>query len=87
MLVMDLTHTLQHYPPPQPTRPAVDLLVIVGKHQEYLAKHGLLPARDHPGFVDALKVRPWPAPPSCYRMRKAMLQRPCSKSTNRTADF
>ena len=65
MLVMDLTHTLQHYPPPQPTRPAVDLLVIVGKHQEYLAKHGLLPARDHPGSVDALKVRLWPAPASC----------------------
>lgn len=58
MLVMDLTHTLEHFPPPQPSRSAVDLLVSVGRHQEYLAAHGLLPPKDHPGSLDALKVRP-----------------------------
>lgn len=57
MLIMDLTHALELYPPPQPTRAAVDLLVTVGKHQEYLVTHGLLPPHDHPGSLDALKVR------------------------------
>ena len=57
MLIMDLTHALELYPPPQPTRAAVDLLVTVGKHQEYLVTHGLLPPPDHPGYLDALKVR------------------------------
>ncbi len=56
MLIMDLTHALELYPPPQPTRAAVDLLVTVGKHQEYLVTHGLLPPHDHPGSLDALKV-------------------------------
>ena len=56
MLVMDLSHALELYPPPQPTRSAVDLLVTVGKHQEYLVTHSLLPAHDHPGSLDALKV-------------------------------
>ena len=66
MLVMDLTHTLEHFPPPQPSAGAVNLLVTVGKHQEYLVQHGLLPPRNHPGSLDALKVSPyvpqnWPA--------------------------
>ena len=56
MLIMDLSHALELYPPPQPTRSAVDLLVTVGKHQEYLVTHGLLPSHDHPGSLDALKV-------------------------------
>ena len=56
MLIMDLTDALERYPPPQPTRPAVDLLVTVGKHQEYLDHHGLLPSQDHAGSLDALKV-------------------------------
>jgi len=56
MLIMDLTDALELYPPPQPTRPAVDLLVTVGKHQEYLDHHGLLPSQDHAGSLDALKV-------------------------------
>ena len=56
MLVMDLTHTLEHFPPPQPSGSAVSLLVTVGKHQEYLMQHGLLPPRNHPGSLDALKV-------------------------------
>ena len=30
MLVMDLTHTLEHFPPPQPSAGAVNLLVTVG---------------------------------------------------------
>ena len=58
MLVMDLTHTLEHFPPPQPSAGAVNLLVTVGKHQEYLMQHGLLPPRNHPGSLDALKVIP-----------------------------
>ena len=66
MLVMDLTHTLEHFPPPQPSAGAVNLLVTVGKHQEYLVQHGLLPPRNHQGSLDALKVSPhvlqkWPA--------------------------
>ena len=66
MLVMDLTHTLEHFPPPQPSAGAVNLLVTVGLHQEYLVQHGLLPPRDHPGSLDALRVNPdmplnWPA--------------------------
>ena len=66
MLVMDLKHTLEHFPPPQPSAGAVNLLVTVGKHQEYLMQHGLLPPRNHPGSLDALEVNPdvpqnWPA--------------------------
>ncbi|CAK0784807.1 hypothetical protein CVIRNUC_008011 [Coccomyxa viridis] len=56
MLVMDLKHTLEHFPPPQPSAGAVNLLVTVGKHQEYLMQHGLLPPRNHPGSLDALEV-------------------------------
>lgn len=56
MLVKDTMDTLAEHPPPQPTRPAVNLLVAVGKQQEYLAINNLLPPPDHPGALDALQV-------------------------------
>jgi hypothetical protein len=56
MLVKDIVETLADYPPPQPTCPAVNLLVAVGKQQEYLARNNLLPPAGHPGALDALQV-------------------------------
>jgi hypothetical protein len=58
MLVKDVMDTLAQYPPPQPTRPAVNLLVAVGKQQEYLARNNLLPPPGNPGALDALQVDP-----------------------------
>ena len=51
-----LVSTLAQFPPPQPSRPAVDLLVTVGQQQEYLAWHNLLPSRGEQGSLDALQV-------------------------------
>ena len=51
-----LVATLAQFPPPQPSRPAVDLLVTVGQQQEYLAWHNLLPSRGEQGALDALQV-------------------------------
>ena len=45
LFVGKLTDVLGQYPPPQPSRPAVDLLVTVGQQQEYLLFHNLLPPR------------------------------------------
>ncbi len=42
LFVAKLTDVLGQYPPPQPSRPAVDLLVTVGQQQEYLLFHNLL---------------------------------------------
>ena len=69
LFVAKLTDVLGQYPPPQPSRPAVDLLVTVGQQQEYLLFHNLLPPPGHPGALDALQARPphsarcIPAPP------------------------
>ena len=52
-----LTDVLGQHPPPQPSRPAVDLLVTVGQQQEYLLFHNLLPPPGHPGALDALQAR------------------------------
>ena len=52
-----LTDVLGQFPPPQPSRPAVDLLVTVGQQQEYLLFHNLLPPPGHPGALDALQAR------------------------------
>jgi hypothetical protein len=57
LFVMDLMDALEQHPPPAPARNAVDLLVAVGRQQEYLAANGLLPPRGHPGELDALRVR------------------------------
>ena len=51
-----LKDTLNMYPPPQPSKAAVDLLVTVGQQQEYLLWHNLLPPPGHPGSLDALAV-------------------------------
>ena len=48
--------TLAQFPPPQPSRPAVNLLVTVGQQQEYLSWHNLLPSRGEQGSLDALQV-------------------------------
>ncbi|KAK9839863.1 hypothetical protein WJX81_007158 [Elliptochloris bilobata] len=56
LFVAKLTDVLGQYPPPQPSRPAVDLLVAVGQQQEYLLFHNLLPPPGHPGALDALQV-------------------------------
>ena len=53
---MKLVQTLAQFPPPQPTQPAVDLLVTVGQQQEYFSWNNLLPPAGHPGRLDALKV-------------------------------
>ncbi|KAK9806759.1 hypothetical protein WJX72_001747 [[Myrmecia] bisecta] len=54
--VAKLDRVLRAHPPPQPSRPAVDLLVTVGQQQEYLAWHNLLPPAGSPGELDALRV-------------------------------
>ena len=51
-----LAAVLSAHPPPEPTQPAVDLLVTVGQQQEFLAYHNLLPPAGHPGALDALAV-------------------------------
>ena len=51
-----LAAVLTAHPPPEPTQPAVDLLVTVGQQQEFLAYHNLLPPPGHPGALDALAV-------------------------------
>ena len=51
-----LTMVLRQYPPPQPKKPAVDLLVAVGDQQQYLDLHGLLPPHGSDGALDALQV-------------------------------
>ncbi|KAK9868824.1 hypothetical protein WJX84_006782 [Apatococcus fuscideae] len=51
-----LRDVLDVYPPPQPTKPAVDLLVKVGEYQSYLAWHNLLPPPGHAGSLDAFEV-------------------------------
>ena len=57
LFVAKLTDVLGQHPPPQPSRPAVDLLVTVGQQQEYLLFHNLLPPPGHPGALDALQAR------------------------------
>ncbi len=57
MFVADLMDALEQHPPPQPSLPAVDLLVSVGQQQKYLDANGLLPPAGHPGALDALQVR------------------------------
>ena len=54
--IVKLVNSLAQFPPPQPTQPAVDLLVTVGQQQEYFSWHNLLPPAGHPGALDALKV-------------------------------
>lgn len=54
--LLKLVNTLAQFPPPQPTQPAVDLLVTVGQQQEYFSWHNLLPPTGHPGSLDVLKV-------------------------------
>ena len=56
MFVEDLMVALEQHPPPQPSQPAVDLLVSVGQQQKYLDANGLLPPAGHPGALDALQV-------------------------------
>ena len=56
LFLAKLTDVLAQHPPPQPSRPAVDLLVAVGQQQEYLLFHNLLPPPGHPGALDALQV-------------------------------
>ena len=56
LFVADLMAALEQHPPPQPSQPAVDLLVSVGQQQKYLDANGLLPPAGHPGALDALQV-------------------------------
>ncbi|EIE27268.1 hypothetical protein COCSUDRAFT_55287 [Coccomyxa subellipsoidea C-169] len=56
LFVADLMVALEQHPPPQPSQPAVDLLVSVGQQQKYLDANGLLPPAGHPGAMDALQV-------------------------------
>jgi len=51
-----LTAVLADHPPPEPSPPAVDLLVAIGRQQEFLAWHNLAPPAGHPGALDALAV-------------------------------
>ena len=51
-----LDNTLNKYPPLQPTKAAVDLLVTVGQQQEYLLWHNLMPPPGQPGSLDAFAV-------------------------------
>lgn len=51
-----LAAVLAAHPPPEPFVPVVDLLVAVGRQQEFLAYHNLLPPAGHPGSLDALAV-------------------------------
>ena len=51
-----LSSVLAAHPPPEPSPPAVDLLVAVGRQQEFLAWHNLAPPAGHPGALDALAV-------------------------------
>ena len=53
-----LTLMLRQYPPPQPKKPAVDLLVAVGDQQLYLDMNGLLPPPESDASLDALQVMP-----------------------------
>ncbi len=55
-LIDKLLATLEQYPPQQPTRPAVDLLVAIGEQQQYLLYTNLLPPPGSPGALDALQV-------------------------------
>lgn len=48
--------TLNKFPPLQPTKAAVDLLVTVGRQQEYLLWHNLMPPPGQPGSLDAFAV-------------------------------
>ncbi|KAK9805114.1 hypothetical protein WJX73_010312 [Symbiochloris irregularis] len=54
--LVKLVNSLAQFPPPQPTQPAVDLMVTLGQQQEYFSWHNLLPPAGHPGSLDALKV-------------------------------
>lgn len=56
-----LKTVLRQYPPPQPKKPAVDLLVAVGDQQQYLHINGLLPPSGSDGALDALQVEKEPA--------------------------
>ncbi len=51
-----LTLVLRQYPPPQPKKPAVDLLVAVGDQQQYLDMNGLLPPPGSDASLDALQA-------------------------------
>lgn len=55
-LVDKLMATLEQFPPQQPSRPAVDLLVAIGEQQQYLLYTNLLPPPGSPGALDALQV-------------------------------
>ena len=50
--VAKLRATLARHPPPRPTRAAVDLLVSVGRHAEFLAYHNLAPPAGHAGAIE-----------------------------------
>lgn len=50
--VAKLRATLARHPPPRPTRAAVDLLVAVGRHAEFLAYHNLSPPAGHAGAIE-----------------------------------
>jgi hypothetical protein len=50
--VAKLRATLARHPPPRPTRAAVDLLVAVGRHAEFLAYHNLAPPAGHAGAIE-----------------------------------
>ncbi|KAK9868912.1 hypothetical protein WJX84_002762 [Apatococcus fuscideae] len=56
LFIARLRDVLDVYPPPQPSKAAVDLLVKVGEYQSYLAWHNLLPPPGHPGSLDAFEV-------------------------------
>ena len=51
-----LKTVLRQFPPPQPTKPAVDLLVSVGDQQNYLSANNLLPPPGSEGTLDALQA-------------------------------
>jgi len=51
-----LKTVLRQFPPPQPKKPAVDLLVAVGDQQQYLLENGLSPPPGSEGALDALQV-------------------------------
>lgn len=51
---------LRQFPPPQPKKPAVDLLVAVGDQQQYLLQNGLSPPPGSEGALDALQVNSVP---------------------------
>jgi len=51
-----LKTVLRQFPPPQPKKPAVDLLVAVGDQQQYLLQNGLSPPPGSEGALDALQV-------------------------------